>query len=130
MAMNKKEQAAYDAAIRSAEVNRALRWSDYSTKTDVPPPKGTHKLTKGWTARFWIGCDSIWRAVGKACSSSIYHGFDWEKTSSQNPKSLYSTRLLALQSARRQAEIKFAEMLADFDAEIEKEIENPTPGPE
>ncbi len=39
MAMNKKEQAAYDELVAQARINRALRWSDYSVERDMPVPE-------------------------------------------------------------------------------------------
>ncbi len=38
MAMNKKEQAAYDELVAQARINRALRWSDYSVERDMNRP--------------------------------------------------------------------------------------------
>lgn len=39
MAMNKKEQAAYDELVAQARINRALRWSDYGVERDMPVPE-------------------------------------------------------------------------------------------
>ncbi len=125
MAMNKKEREALEAAERQARVNRALRWSDYSVERDVPPPTSGHgtTLSRGWDAMLILGgFRSITTGVGKKCSSSISHGIGWEKTSTQNPISLYSTRLKALCAQRVLAERAFAEMLADIDEAIAAEI--------
>jgi hypothetical protein len=141
MAMNKKEKALLDQSIRDAKVNRALRWSDGEFKPDVPPPSsmnysepiirsgGSH--TRGWMQRFWCGFEneSPSRFIGKGISSSISHGCDWVKTSSQNPMALHSTRLRALKALRQSAEMKFAKFLADVDEEIAKEEANPHPHP-
>lgn len=45
MAMNKKEQAAYDQLVAQARINRALRWSDYHVERDMPVPE-TSGITK------------------------------------------------------------------------------------
>ena len=124
MAMNKKERDALETAQREARINRALRWSDYTTKRDVLPPDSYRELSKGWDARFYKGCDDPLRPVHKACSSSVYHGVGWEKTSIQQPKLLYSTRLKALQAQRAMAERVFAEMLAEIDEAIEQEMKD------
>lgn len=43
MAMNKKEQAAYDELVAQARINRALRWSDYSVE------RGPYQRSRGNT---------------------------------------------------------------------------------
>lgn len=132
MAISKKLQAEIDDLKRQVAVNRALRWSDYPSKPDLPPPEpgSGGKETRGWRARFYASTSAPCHQVGKAMSSSVYHGHNWNKTDSQGPMSLFSTRLKALQALRRQAEEWCAKYLADVDAEIALEIEKPTPGPE
>lgn len=140
MAMNKKEQAELEQAKQDATINRALRWSDGEFKPDIPPPSsmdysGPKSLsdshTRGWISRFWssFSHESPTRFIGKGISSSISHGSDWVKTSTQNPIALHSTRLRALRSLRQQAEKDFAKFLAEIDKEIEKEEKNPHPKP-
>lgn len=46
MAMTKKEKAAYDAAIKTAETAAALRWTE-PVEPDVPVPKGLESTRKG-----------------------------------------------------------------------------------
>ncbi len=49
MAMNKKEQAAYDELVAQARINRALRWSDYSVERDMPVPEVSGEYQNGWS---------------------------------------------------------------------------------
>jgi hypothetical protein len=51
MAMNKKEQAAYDELMAQARINRALRWSDYSVERDMPVPEVSGEYQNGWS--YW-----------------------------------------------------------------------------
>jgi hypothetical protein len=128
MVMNKAEKAKLNRAEFLASVNRALRWSDYSDVRDLQPPQNGNKtLTYGWDSRFYLGSNLPIHCVGKACSSSIHHGSGWQKTSSQHPLALYSTRLKALQATRVKAEMEFAKWLADLDDEIAREVANPSP---
>ncbi len=46
MAMNKKEQAAYDELVAQARINRALRWSDYGVERDMPVPEVSGEIPK------------------------------------------------------------------------------------
>lgn len=124
MAMNKKEKAAYEEALQELAIARALRWSDQPVpEPDVPPPKGYSDLSRGWRATDYFERYGSQEYACKACSSSCNHGVGWEKTSSQNPISLYSTKLLALRRSRANAERQFAKVLAKIDAEILAEIE-------
>ncbi|HBZ1813339.1 hypothetical protein ACE3KB_18890 [Enterobacter hormaechei subsp. oharae] len=47
MAMNKKEQAAYDELVAQARINRALRWSDYGVERDMPVPEVSGEYQNG-----------------------------------------------------------------------------------
>lgn len=130
MAMNKKEAAQLSEAIENAEVNRALRWSDGEIQADVRPPKSSFDgmpYTRGWIARFWCSLECPSRYIGKGISSCISHGSNWDKTDTQQPIAMFSTRLRALRALRRMAENKFAAFLASIDAEIKREIAEPTP---
>ena len=116
MAMNKKEQAAMQAAIDRANLLAALRWTSV-VQPDVPPPNAGG-LSTGYVAyasTFGSPC------VEPACSSSVYHGIgSHTKTSSQHPRALWSTPLLALRAARHHCELECARELAKFDAAIAK----------
>lgn len=130
MAMNKKEQAEMDALRKELAIAKALRFTD-KVKPDVPPPtgggfsNGSMDLTRGWDAHACLSSYNSYR-VEKACSSSVHHGTGWEKTSSQWPRHLYSTRLLALRACRNQLEELVARSLAEIDLDIEREIANPS----
>lgn len=112
--MNKKEQAAFAAMQDEARLARALRFTD-PVKEDVPPPEGFQALTKGFLA--WGD------RVEVACSSAVSHAFGRDdKTTTQNSRWLFSTRLLALRAARHRMEREFAKKLADIDKKIEIEM--------
>ena len=118
MAMTKKEKDAYEAALTAA----ALR-TTADVKTDVTPPAGSDaELSKGWAV---VAETSEYARVEVACSSSIYHSIGkQDKTDSQRPKHLYSTKLLALKALRRAVEKRAAEQLRRVDRMIEEEGSN------
>lgn len=118
--MTKKEKAAVDAEITELKVKLALRWTDHIFY-DVPaPPPTSDGLTIGW-----LPC---YDRVEKACSSSTFHGLGTiDKTTSQGPKPLFSTRLLALKALRNDMEARFARELYKVDQWIKEEANNPTP---
>lgn len=93
---------------------------------DIPPPTydGSDKLSKGWLV---VGAGHYAR-VEKGCSSSAYHGSgQTERTTTQNPHALYSTRLLALRAARYEIERYAGGVLLNIDKQIDKEKSTPTP---
>jgi hypothetical protein len=119
--MTKKEQARFEAALTAS----ALR-STSPVPRDLAPPLNSYErsgpsLTHGWDFNTYRG------TTEKACSSSIYHGFGWDHVSSQQPRSLFSTRLLALKAMRYEIEQESAKRLRAVDRMIEEEIANPTP---
>ncbi|NNS07309.1 hypothetical protein [Erwinia sp. JH02] len=118
MAMNKKEQAAFDAAIAEAEVNRALRWSDYETERDVPKPGPSDGYVNGWSVNYHS------ERVYLSWSGSISHG-DGRVVGGKRPPygsqrgiEQYSTKEKALKAMRRQMEREFAQRLASVDRMI------------
>lgn len=119
MAMTKKEREEFDAAIKKARIYGALRWTT-KVDPDVPPPVNGSPygaLSKGFAISGW---DDL--RIEKACSSSIGRGIGRDdKTTSQNPMALYSTRIRALRAARNMLENRFAEKLSLLDAAIEDE---------
>lgn len=123
MGMNKKEQAAFADLEYRLRLAKALRFTE-PIERDVQPPACTdhdEKLRKGWDYNAYIGGFSGPK-VEKACTSSIYHGFgDDTKTTTQRPKPLFSTRLLALRALRNNVETQVAEILAKIDEQIEEE---------
>jgi hypothetical protein len=114
MAMSKKERAEFDALLDELRLVAALRWTE-PVAPDVPTPKG-NELSRGYLP---IGVMSDSARVTEACSSSVNHGLDHQKTSTQQPRALYSTRLLALKALRHQIEIDCAQRLARVDRQIE-----------
>lgn len=118
MAMNKKEQAAFDAAIAEAEINRALRWSDYETERDLLKPATFDGYVNGWS--FNTHCEEVYQSW----SGSVTHGNGWvldgkrPSYGSQNGISQFSTKEKALKAMRREMERKFAKALASVDRMI------------
>lgn len=129
MAMNKKEKAALEDAIQELAIARALRWSDQPVPDyDVLPPEygSRENLSRGWVPSHYFERYGSSNYASKGCSSSVDHGSGWEKTTTQGPRKMYSTRLLALRRTRANAERQFAKVLAEIDAEILAEISNPS----
>ena len=114
---------------KRAAVMRALRWSNETEiRPDVPPPPhSSDMLSVGYTYNEHLlsgVCGSASRAVSTACSSSTSHCVGrTDKTSTQHPMRLYSTRLLAMRALRCKVELQFAIILAGIDAEIKQELE-------
>jgi len=125
MAMNKKEREQLDATIREAQVNKALRWSDYEVEPDLSPPPYSYapeeKITNGWSFNAHNG------RVYQTWSESSSHGDGWrvvgEKNTygSQRGISQYSTKEKALKALRVKLENNFAKALADVDILIKLE---------
>lgn len=113
MAMNKKEQAEFDAAKKAVIVARALNWTQ-PVAPDVPPPPTSSTLTTGYLFGSY--------GVELSCSSSINHARGkTDRTNSQGPRRLYSTKLLALRALRHEVEKECAEKLAKIDMQIHAE---------
>lgn len=120
MTMTKKEQAAMQALEHELAMAKAFRRTG-PVPRDLPPPTmlGKDGLTRGWDYNV---CGI---SVGKMCSSSIYHGFGWERTSTQQARTLYSTEVLAWAALRYAVEQEAAENLARIDAEIARLTTSP-----
>lgn len=111
MAMNKKEQAAMQALQN--EVTRLKAWKlTEPVQRDLLPPHEYDKLSMGWDFNPYT------EEVYKACSSSVHHGRGWEKTSSQQSLSMFSTRGLALRALRYEIEQRAITKLANVDRAI------------
>ncbi|HBR5503295.1 TPA: hypothetical protein L9168_005143 [Klebsiella pneumoniae] len=134
MAMNKKEQAAYDQLVAQARINRALRWSDYRVERDMPVPETSGDYQNGWSFNVASG------TVYPTWSGNSVHGTREEgevvdaasrrmrgMNGSQNGIPQFSTKERALKALRRSLEIKFAMQLDDLDKAIENEVEPTTP---
>lgn len=118
MSMTKKEQQEVQDLKRRLSVLAALRWTD-EVLEDVPIPQYNEPLSVGYLTGF-AGSDRP--SVDVACSSSISHARGrTDKTTSQQPLRLYSTRLLALKALRHEMELYFAEKLASVDIQIAAE---------
>lgn len=108
----KKSKAGIEAG-HADQIRAALHWSDDSdVRPDVPVPD-RNELTTGWTFNAYA------RRVDVACSSSAFHAVGrTDKTTTQQPLALYSTRERALRALRVALEREFAEALAKVDAEV------------
>lgn len=118
MTMNKKEQAAFDAAIAEAEVNRALRWSDYETEKDVPKPGSSDGYVNGWSFNIYGEC--AYQSWSGSAAHGDGHVVDGKRPpcGSQRGIEQYSTKEKALKAMRRQMESEFAQRLASVDRMI------------
>jgi hypothetical protein len=124
--MTKKETAAFEALQNELQkekdnvrVAKALRWTHPIT-TDVAPPTRSMELTTGYLYSSYsgIGGDS----VTIACSGVTGHARGRvDKTTTQNARHLYSTKLRALQALRHEVEQQCAARLAAIDKQIEQE---------
>lgn len=116
MSMNKKEQEMMEELKAKLELALAFRRTT-PVKPDVPPPQGFNVLTDGWLP---VGAKGTSARVEPACSSSTSHGIHrTDKTTSQNPRSLYSTKVLALRALRWAVEEDCAKRLLAIDRQIE-----------
>ena len=115
--MTKRERAEMEELRSQLRMARAFHFTT-PVEPDVPPPSGmSDGLTEGF---LYNAYERAWRVV-PACSSSVGHSFGCDdRTDSQNPSALFSTRLLALQALRNDAEKQCARWLAEIDQAIEK----------
>lgn len=114
--MNKKEQAAMNEAIRAAQVNRALRWTDHPEAPDVPVPE-SGKRSVGYLFNPYT------RVVSSAWSDCNRHGYGRPPigspaSASQRGVQLFSTPARAAAAMRRDLERKYAAALAEIDRMI------------
>lgn len=113
MAMNKKERAEFEEMRQEVRISRAFRFTD-PVKPDVPPPDKWGALSTGYL------CGGS--RVDVACSGTMSHAFgQTDKTTSQNARTLFSTKKLALKALRHVMERRFAKELAEIDRQIEVE---------
>lgn len=124
MAMNKKEQAYVEGLEEKIKRLQAWKLTGPAPPRDLPrPPNGSahNCLTKGWDINTYMlreGNISRSGSVYKACSTSVSHGAGWDKTTSQGPRDLFSTQLLAWQAARVDVEENMMRVLAFIDTQI------------
>lgn len=120
--MTKKEQAAFDALMAERDLYRSWRISE-EVNPDLPPPKSFDGVTHGWL--YVVPTPSSSPRAMKAASKRVYHrvgdeAWSVSRTSwSQNARSLYSTKSLALKAARHEAFMYYAKELARLDKMIE-----------
>lgn len=111
MSMNKKEQAERQALIDEVFMLKAWKLT-WPVKRDLPPPDSSHELSRGW------GFNAHSLRVEEMCSSSVNHGYGWDKTSSQGSRSLFSTEALAFAAMRHEVEQEALKKLATIDRKI------------
>ena len=101
----------YVAALtESHELRSALRWTDEVIE-DVPIPDRYGELVSGW-----LPCAN---RVEPACTDSVNHAIgQTDKTRSQKPRRLFSSKLLALRALRHILEKEYAAKLLDIDRQI------------
>lgn len=120
MAMNKKEQAEFDAAKKAVIVARALNWSE--------PVARDVRATTGYVQGFTFNAHTSEVLYG--LSGTIGHATSRDnfplKTSTQNGIAMFSTKLLALRALRHEVEKQCAERLAKIDMQIQAEQQQPT----
>jgi len=120
MAMNKKEQAEFEALKKQVAINRALRWTD-PVDRDLPPP-AMGGVSQGYDF------NSYNKTVFQVWSKSTSHGngvySNLTRSASQNGLHLFSTEERALRALRAAVELEAAKALADIDAAIAK-LTNP-----
>lgn len=121
MAMNKKEQAYVEQLKEQLRLARAFRLSSVVEPDIDIPDTMAGGLRKGYLYNDYLGNPR----VEPACTSSISHCFGGQdKTDTQGPRKLYSTRLLALRGLRNALERRFAKILSEVDEQIEEEVKS------
>lgn len=106
-----------EAYRRSIRLAQALRFTEDVTPDIAPPKSYNGDLSTGY------GYNAFNDTIAPCCSSVSSHGWNsHDKTTTQRPIFMYSTRVRALRALRREVEIQCAKRLADIDAKIEKEL--------
>jgi hypothetical protein len=117
MKLSKTQQRILAARQDAERIRVALCWTEDAGGPDIPPPEGYgDELTRGYVFNAYTD------RVDVACSSGGAHAIGrTDKTTSQRPIPLYSTRRRALLALRNAVEQECAERLARIDAQIEAE---------
>ena len=112
MPMTRKERESYELMQLEVTLHKAMFVSDL-IEPDVPPPLDGEPMTTGWTYN-----EHSMRIL-PACSTSSGHGLDQtDKTTSQRPLALYSTRALAYKALRGVLSRRYALHLLQLDRRI------------
>ena len=122
MAMTKKEAAEVEKMKQELRLRGALRATS-NVEPDVPIPSGSYSDRQGLSKGFMFVSESgYWPRVEPSCSSSVYHSIGRDdRTTTQEPMRLYSTRLLALRALRYAIEQDCCARLTKVDKMIEEE---------
>jgi hypothetical protein len=125
--VRRRKETAADRAWREAREKREAEAPKHFVRTapvapDVPPPATvSNDYTEGWLYNLYT------RTVAQTWSSSSSHGAGTAadaqrpyRGGSQGSRSLYSTKLLALQALRWAVECEAALQLYDIDRQIEE----------
>ena|ERR1051325_639452 len=113
--LTKAERERQEREANEARFRAALRWTEPAPGPDVAPPE-RGELSTGYLF------NAHTNRVDVACSSSVSHAFgQTDRTTTQGPRYLYSTRLPALRALRNAVERECAGRLAEIDRQIEQE---------
>lgn len=118
-----RQRRAIDKALadaRAAELPKILQSLHFTDPVveDIPVPSGSSDTTRGWLFNAYREHDQVQRS----CSSTTSHSFGRDdKTNAQQPRALFSTRLLALRALRNAVELEAATRLRGIDKMIEQE---------
>jgi hypothetical protein len=112
--MNKREQA----EMEHLKTLLALRIYP-AVEPDVMPPESYREVKNGYLFNAYSG------TVSKACTSSGFHSYgNWDKTTTQSAKKLYSTEKLAYQAMMHEMSMEFARKLRLIEIRIKNLKEN------
>ena len=109
MAMTKKELA----EVEALKTRLSLRFYQ-EIEPDIDIPK--EGIVNGWLYNEYA------MRVEKACTSSISHNYGgWDKTTTQQPRRLYSTKALAYKALLAKMAVKYANELRAIEKRMEEE---------
>lgn len=112
--MNKKELA----EMEHLKTLLALRHYP-KIEPDIDIPNDWNVINNGYWFNSYSG------TVSKACTNSVHHSIgNWDKTTSQQPKRLYSTEKLAYQAMLHDMSMEFARKLRLVEIKMENLKEN------
>jgi len=107
--MNKKEQE----EMEQLKTKLALKFTE-QVNPDIKPSEVYDTIVNGYLY------NSYSKRVVKSCTTKISHSFgNWDKTTTQGSRNLYSTEILAYKAMRSELERSFASQLREIDKKIE-----------